>query len=526
MRMQMVQRARVAVATLLVSGLIGPSLVAQGRQEAPHLPDGTPNLGSTAPGNGVWVRKPSPRAPRVSNMGAHPYLVEPNDGIPYQRWAKARAAYNQSVVDKYDPAGNCLPPGVPRMMSLPTSFEIIQESEPKRIVMLFEGATYLWRQVFMDGRPHPQGDALTPTWLGHSVGHWDKDTLVIDTVGFNEGTWLDAYGNPHTDLLHVVEKIARPDLMTLRYEVTIDDPGAYTKPWISRWNIEWDPNGQLHEYICQGEALAKQMAASAADAENSQAPGDPPPLRTTPPANTAGVRRRIPKEAAEPTPRLTDGKPNLGGKGFWNLTRTFNMAEPAALLDPKEGNFHQPWAKAKAEFNWRNDQKYDPEGYCLPPGGPRMMSLPYPMQFIMQPELKRVVMLEEGGSHVFRIIHMDGRQHPADLTPTFLGHAIGRWEGDTLIVDSVGYNEQTWLDPWGNPHTDKLHVIERFSRPNLATLHYEATIDDPGAYTRTWTTGWDILWTPNGELMEYICQENNRYTYGFTGDNGKRPSKQ
>jgi hypothetical protein len=69
-------------------------------------------------------------------------------------------------------------------------------------------------------------------------------------------------------------------------------------------------------------------------------------------------------------------------------------------------------------------------------------------------------------------------------------------------------------------------VIERFSRPNLATLRYEATIDDPGAYTRTWTTGWDILWTPKGELMEYICQENNRYTWGFTGDNGKLPSKQ
>jgi len=503
-----------------------PCLLAQGRQPAPRLPDGTPNLGSPAPGNGVWVRTPSSRAPRVSNMGAHPYLLDPKDGIPYQPWAKALAAVNHGIRDKSDPAGNCLPPGVPRMMSLPTSFEIVQESEPKRIVMLFEGATYLWRQIFMDGRPHPQGDALTPTWMGHSVGRWDGDTLVIDTVGFNEGTWLDAYGNPHTDLLHVIEKIARPDLMTLRYEVTIDDPGAYTGPWTSRWDIDWDPDGQLHEYICQGEALAKQMAATAADAAEKQEAGDPPPLRATPPANTAGVRRRMPTEASEPTPRLSDGKPNLGGKGFWNLTRTFNMAEPNALLDPKDGNFHQPWAKAKADFNWRNDQKYDPEGYCLPPGGPRLMSLPYPMQFIMQPDLKRVVMLEEGGSHVFRIIHMDGRPHSPDLKATFLGHAVGRWEGDTLIVDSVGYNEQTWLDPWGNPHTDKLHVIERFSRPNLATLHYEATIDDPGAYTRTWTTGWDILWTPNGELMEYICQENNKYTYGFTGDNGKRRSKE
>ena len=77
--------------------------------------------------------------------------------------------------------------------------------------MLFEGATYLWRQIFMDGRPHPPGDALTPTWMGHSVGHWDKDTLVIDTVGFNEGTWLDAYGNPY----HFFKYLLRGSLPTM-----------------------------------------------------------------------------------------------------------------------------------------------------------------------------------------------------------------------------------------------------------------------------------------------------------------------
>jgi len=85
----------------------------------------------------------------------------------------------------------------------------------------------------------------------------------------------------------------------------------------------------------------------------------------------------------------------------------------------------------------------------------------------------------------------------------------------------VGFNETTWIDFFGHPHTDALHVVERFSRPDKNTLRYEATIDDPGAYTATWTVAWDIPWSPDGELMEYICQENNLYLYHLTDDFGQ-----
>ena len=138
------------------------------------------------------------------------------------------------------------------MMSLPTSFEIIQESEPKRIVMLFEGATYLWRQVFMDGRPHPQGDALTPTWMGHSVGHWDKDTLVIDTVGFNDKFWFDRKGTPHSEQLHTIERWTRPNMGTLVNTVTIEDPTYYSKPFTVSFTARLQaPGDEIMEYICQ-----------------------------------------------------------------------------------------------------------------------------------------------------------------------------------------------------------------------------------------------------------------------------------
>jgi len=184
----------------------------------------------------------------------------------------------------------------------------------------------------------------------------------------------------------------------------------------------------------------------------------------------------------------------------------------------------QPWSAAVYNYNSLNNSKYDPEGYCLPPGGPRLYATPYPMEIIQQPELKRIVIIFEGGTHVWREIHMDGRTHAksdAIKGQTWLGDSVGHWEGETLVVDVVGFNEGTWLDYFGHPHTDQMHIIERYTRPNKGTLHYEATIDDPGAYTKPWTVAWNINWTANAELQEYICQENNQYFGRLTDDFGK-----
>src|SRR6187399_1296783 len=236
-------------------------------QPTPRLADGTVNLGRVPGEKGIW------NVPYITNMGMRvvgadgqliPEIQKVNQAaaaargagaraggggggggggrggaksepwIPFQPWAAAVYDYNSKNESKYDPEGYCLPPGGPRLMATPYPAEIIQLPEQKRIIMIFEGATHIWREIFMDGREHPKGDALNPTYLGHSVGRWEGDTLVIDVVGFNEGTWIDYYGHPHTRLLHVVERIARPDKATLRYEATIDDPGAYTRPWTVR----------------------------------------------------------------------------------------------------------------------------------------------------------------------------------------------------------------------------------------------------------------------------------------------------
>ena len=152
-----------------------------------------------------------------------------------------------------------------------------------------------------------------------------------------------------------------------------------------------------------------------------------------------------------------------------------------------------------------------------------MMATPYQMEIIQQPEHKRIMMIFEGATHIWREIYMDGRAFPEGdaLNPTYLGYSVGQWEGDTLVVENKGFNENSWLDYFGHPHTDQMHVIERWTRPNKGTLHYEATVTDPGAYTRPFTMAWDIPWREGGELPEDICQENNQHLNRLEDDLGQ-----
>ena len=219
-----------------------------------------------------------------------------------------------------------------------------------------------------------------------------------------------------------------------------------------------------------------------------------------------------------PTPRLEDGTVDLGGNGVWNLPWVTNFA--ARMPGYKEGDQPPmlPWTAAMWEYNKANNVKYDPEGFCLPPGGPRSMGTPYPAEIIQNRD--RIFVIFEGGGHVWREIHMDGRAHPEgdELNPTYFGHSVGHWEGDTLVIDTVGYNEKTWLDFGGYMHSDQLHTVERISRPFKEVLHYEATIDDPGAYSRPWNVSWDINWSEGQELADYICQENNKFLLDMHDD--------
>jgi hypothetical protein len=235
--------------------------------------------------------------------------------------------------------------------------------------------------------------------------------------------------------------------------------------------------------------------------------------------------QEIAKKPGKPAPRLADGHIDLGnGKGVWSPTRVEDMsghgggerpgketeARQLKMLDRQVDVVMLPWAQKVYDEREASISKDDPESWCLPPGVPRMMNTPFPMQIYQLSD--RIMQVFEGGAHMWRVIYMDGRKHtPADQwNPTYLGESIGHWEGDTLVVDVTGFNDKSWLDAAGHPHTEQLHVIERYTRTKEDNMHFEATIDDPGAYAKPWTVGWNVKWVPNWELFEYVCQENNK----------------
>jgi len=234
-------------------------------------------------------------------------------------------------------------------------------------------------------------------------------------------------------------------------------------------------------------------------------------------------------KVVKPAPRLPDGRVNLGAtpgeKGLWSRTRReFAVEDDAANLLPTDIKVSdipfQPWAKELYAYRRANTDRDSPHPRCKPDIGPRQIMGAYGFELVDFPELKQMFLFEIGGPHSWRVIHMDGRPHPKNLEPSNFGHSVGRWEGDSLIVDTVGFNEKHWLDPLGLIHTDQYRQIERFTRVDFNTLKYQVTVDDPGAYTAPWTGEVLLRWNEGNELFEYICQQNNQNPEMVTGDDG------
>jgi hypothetical protein len=165
------------------------------------------------------------------------------------------------------------------------------------------------------------------------------------------------------------------------------------------------------------------------------------------------------------------------------------------------------WTRAVSDDRRRNE--LEPHTRCKPSGGPRQWLTPYGAEFLELPEMKVAYIFDIGGPHSYRTIYLDGRKHPENLTPSFYGHSIGWWEGDTLVVDTIGFNEGFWIDRGQLPHTSQLHLIEKYTRTALDSMRYELTIDDPGAYTTTFTGTSNLRWENGTELFEYVCQQQN-----------------
>jgi hypothetical protein len=194
-----------------------------------------------------------------------------------------------------------------------------------------------------------------------------------------------------------------------------------------------------------------------------------------------------------PTPRTADGKPDLSG--VWWSPRTIDPGKPEFL----------PAAVEIANKRVADNRKDSPQAHCLPNAVTRVGPL---YEFVQSKSY--LVMISDDDSPGFHQIYLDGRQHPKEPDPQWYGHSIGHWEGDTLVVDRVNFEDQVWLDQASHPHSDKLHVIERYHRIDLGHLETEVTVEDPGVLAKPWTMKRVSDLAPGEEIREFICTENNR----------------
>ena len=360
--------------------------------------------------------------------------------------------------------------------------------------------------------------AVTAAWAHHSIAanYDEKKSVTLN------GTVTDVeWNNPHVYIN-----------MDVR-----ESNGQYT-----RWEVEAEStlelrrNGWTKDLIKVGDTVT---------AEGIQA-RDGSKLISAKTVTVAGKKMSaIAKEVSRagikaPTPRWPDGHPRLGTapgeRGFWG------DASPAGLFESTAGNIRmnregllanigdaskvapfQPWAAGLYEYRQKNMLKDDPMAFCLPPGGPRQLQDHYGIQIIEQPDRKRVFIISGGGNRNWRLIDTDGRPLAKieDVTPTYFGYSVGKWDGDMLVVESQAFTERFWFTNGGLPHTENLHLTERISRPDSATLRYQVTVNDPGAYTRPWTGGWTLGWVPNVDIEEYFCDDNNKETEHLSGKHNK-----
>ena len=191
-----------------------------------------------------------------------------------------------------------------------------------------------------------------------------------------------------------------------------------------------------------------------------------------------------------PTPRTQDGKPDLSG--VWYAQRTVDPGKPEPL----------PWADALQRERAANNSKDAPGARCLPRGLTNAGAL-FPYQLVQTPALLVMIFEDDTPSH--RLVYLDGRGHPKEPNPNWMGHSIGHWEGDTLVVDTVGFNDESWLVNTGYPHTEMMRITERLHRADLGHLEIELTIEDPGAYSKPWVMKRVADLDTKDEIGEYVC---------------------
>ena len=506
----------------LASASCGPSGPQNANPDIPRTASGRPNL------QGIWQVRNSAAADLLDHAARHEMragrsVVEGNQ-IPYQPWAAAKKIENAANRAAADPLSKCYMPGVPRIMYMPHPFHVFQTDD-------HVGITFEWSQVFRliytNGSKAHDGIEF---WMGDSRGRWEGDTLVVDVTNHNDQTWFDMAGNFHSEALHVVERFTMTSADTIQYEVTVEDPKVFTRPWKISMPLHRHANmDRVLEYHCNAEAEEAR-----GDFERDPRTWYPGPSAQTPPASPSldegapageaptgqapAVQGPASQAANGSIRRLPDGKPDLsghylpdgGGANYGLETHPQDFLTPGGrgvIVDPPDGQLPMlPWAEAEQKNRMLPERGYDdPTAHCFVAGVPRSMYTPSPLH-ILQPPGYLVILLERMS---WRVVPLDGRPHIPDSIRLWQGDSLGRWEGDTLVIETRNLNGKTWLNEVGEIVSHAETVVERLTPVGADTINYEATVTDPVVYSRPWTIALPMKRQAD-DLLEVACHEDNQ----------------
>lgn len=316
-------------------------------------------------------------------------------------------------------------------------------------------------------------------WLLFALG------MLAQSVGTITGTVADLGGDP----VKKAEIQATNQDTKAVYKATTSADGVYTLTQLPAGTYELSSTTQgFNPFVQRGVAVAPaqtlQLNLRLVDFQlNTLGDGrDSFAIDAAPHPTPAG-----------PAPHMPDGKPDLSG--MWHPQRTIDPGKPEI----------KAWAEAVVKERAENNAKDFPQSRCQPLGMILTPTLMY-WKTVQTPTL--LVIIAEGD--LTRQVFLDGRGHPNDLNPTWLGHSIGHWDGDTLVVDTTGFNNKAWFDGGGIPHTEKMHITERYRRVDLGHLEIEFTIEDPDTFTKPWVIKRVAELAPKEEIQEYVCTENER----------------
>jgi len=420
---------------------------------------------------GVWVPDAAPRG-LLTSKGKTPPLTAAASKLyteRRQRLSKGDASF--------DPTTWCAGPGMPRILTMPYPLEI--RADASRIAFIH--GWYRWFRIVDLGAG--TADPPLPLTMGFPVGHWEASGLVIRTTGLSDTTVLDASGLPHSEQLTVTERLRVLPDGRLEDRITIDDPENYTQSWDTVLTFHRDASARVTDDVCPDRMARGEPAEQVAVARTKA-------TRTTPISSRPAA---VAANSVGPAPRLA---------GVWE-PKTFGIMVPNA-----------PLSSAGQDFVGRNaaamqaGKIMQTAWVSCRPGAVSTMTMPREKIVVLESAGETTILFEM--PRMVRRIRMNA-SHPQALEPGYVGDSVGHWEGNTLVVDTLGFNGYAELDARGQPTSPRLHTVERFTpSADGGSIDIETTIEDPEYYAQPFTIQRSWKKSPARHPFEYDCMENPR----------------